>query len=233
MCIRDRIDIDAELIGKSGLILSKRRNLKNSDLFKNGFFEVQDYSSQQVSDFLEVEAGMTVIDACCGAGGKTLHIADLIKNKGQLIALDVNQNKQRELTKRAKRAGINVRIETIESPDFIKKYHQKADRLLLDAPCSGLGVLRRNPDAKWKLTPDFIKKIQNIQREILLNYSEMVKVGGKMVYATCSILPSENEAQVQWFLEKNNHFKLKKEKSILPQDEGFDGFYMALMERYS
>ena len=228
-----KIEIHSETIGTSGLILSQRKNLKNAEIFRKGFFEFQDYSSQQVSEFLEVEPGMTVVDACSGAGGKTLHLANLLENKGRLIALDINHNKQRELLKRAKRAGANLTAELIDSNLINQKYFAKADRLLLDAPCSGLGVLKRDPAAKWHLSTAFIDKIKETQQDILQDYSKMVKVGGKMVYATCSILPSENEKQVQHFLKENENFKLEEEKSILPQDEGFDGFYMARMIRIS
>ena len=108
--------------------------------------------------------------------------------------------------------------------------HEKADRLLIDAPCSGLGVLRRNPDSKWKIDQDFIDRIKKEQEQILQDYSKMVKKGGKLVYATCSILPSENENQIKLFLANNPDFKFVKENKVLPS-QGFDGFYMAMLER--
>ena len=113
----------------------------------------------------------------------------------------------------------------------IKRLRDSADRLLLDVPCSGLGVLKRNPDAKWKLKPEFIEEIKIVQAEILSEYSKMLKVGGKMVYATCSILKSENEDQVDSFLKLNKEFKLVQQKRVYPSKEGFDGFYMALIEK--
>jgi 16S rRNA (cytosine967-C5)-methyltransferase len=121
----------------------------------------------------------------------------------------------------------------IESTKVIKKLYDKADRVLIDAPCSGLGVLRRNPDAKWKLQPDFIDKIKTTQQDILQQYSRMVKVGGQLVYATCSVLPSENQNQVATFLksEAGANFTLVKDKKVLAHTSGFDGFYMALLER--
>ena len=224
--------VEGEKLGDTSIVLKKRSSVFRTKLFKNGFFEVQDYSSQQVSEFLEVEPGMRVFDACAGAGGKTLHLAALMQNKGQIIALDNVEWKLLELKKRAKRAGAHI-IERrhIDSTKVIKRLKNSADRLLLDAPCSGLGVLRRNPDAKWKLTPDFLENIKKTQREIISSYSRMVKPGGKMVYATCSILPSENKDQVDWFLGQNDEWTFVKDKSILPQDEGFDGFYMALLEK--
>ena len=108
-----------------------------------------------------------------------------------------------------------------------------ADRLLIDAPCSGLGVLRRNPDAKWKLSLEFIESIKKEQEKILQDFSKLVKVGGALVYATCSILPSENQNQVENFLKNNSEFKLVREKQLLPSQSGFDGFYMAYIERIS
>lgn len=219
-------------MGASAVVLKKRASVFRTKMFKNGFFEVQDYSSQLVSEFLDPKPGMRVFDACAGAGGKTLHLAALMKNKGQIIALDNVEWKLTELKKRAKRAGAHiVERRLIDSTKVIKRLKNQADRLLLDAPCSGLGVLRRNPDAKWKLTPEFLEKIIKTQREIISSYSRMVKPGGQMVYATCSILPSENRDQVDWFLAQADEWTLVKDKSILPQDEGFDGFYMALLER--
>jgi 16S rRNA (cytosine967-C5)-methyltransferase len=218
------------------LKLKERTNVFQTEQFQEGWFEVQDASSQLVAEFLEVEPGMRVVDACAGAGGKTLHLASLMENKGQLIALDIYANKLNELKRRAKRAGaFNIETRHIDTTKVIKKLHEKADRLLIDAPCSGLGVLRRNPDAKWKLQPEFIENIKKTQAEILENYSKIVKPGGKMVYATCSILPSENEKQIKNFLksEAGKTFTLAKEKTILPSKSGFDGFYMALLEKNS
>lgn len=216
------------------LQLTQRTNVFLLESFKKGWFEVQDASSQQVAPWLDVAPGMRVVDACAGAGGKSLHLAALMQNKGQLIALDIHQNKLNELKRRAKRAGaFNIETRLIDSTKVIKKLHAKADRLLIDAPCSGLGVLRRNPDAKWKLQPEFIDEIRNTQAQLLDNYSLMLKPGGKMVYATCSILPSENGQQVAAFLnrEAGKDFTLVKEKTILPSQSGFDGFYMALLEK--
>lgn len=216
------------------LKLVERANVFGTEAFKKGFFEVQDASSQLVASFLEVEPGMRVVDACAGAGGKTLHLAAQMENKGQVIALDIYEGKLHELKRRARRnQAHNIETRWIENNKVIKKLHGQADRLLLDAPCTGLGVLRRNPDSKWKLTPEFLDEIRKTQQEILQDYSAMVKDGGKMVYATCSILPSENQDQVVAFLksEPGQAFKLVKEKSVSPSQSGFDGFYMALLEK--
>ena len=211
--------------------LEEKKNVFLTSAFKEGFFEVQDASSQKIAELLDVKEGMRVVDACAGAGGKTLHIAALMKNKGQIIALDIYEWKLAELKRRAKRAGaFNIETRFIEDNKVIKRLHNTADRLLIDAPCSGLGVLKRNPDSKWKIDEDFINRIKTEQENILQNYSKILKKGGKMVYATCSILPSENGEQVRKFLAENAEFTLVKEENIMPSD-GYDGFYMALIER--
>ncbi|SHI29251.1 16S rRNA (cytosine967-C5)-methyltransferase [Cruoricaptor ignavus] len=211
--------------------LEEKKNVFLTSAFKNGLFEVQDSGSQLIAEFLDVKPGQRVVDACAGAGGKTLHIAALMQNKGQIIALDIFNWKLAELKRRAKRAGAhNIETRLIDDNKVVKRLHNSADRLLIDAPCSGLGVLRRNPDTKWKIDEAFIEKIKDEQRQILQEYSKIVKKGGRMVYATCSVLPSENGQQVSLFLKNNADFNLVKEKTILPS-EGFDGFYMALLER--
>lgn len=218
----------------SALKLIERANVFKTEAFKNGWFEVQDASSQLVAEFLDVKPGMKVVDVCAGTGGKTLHLASLMENKGQIIAMDIYESKLKKLKIRARRNGVhNMEMKVIDSTKPIKKLHGKADRLLIDAPCSGLGVLRRNPDSKWKLQPEFVENIKKTQAEVLQQYSKMVKSGGKMVYATCSVLPSENQKQIENFLtsEAGQGFKLIKDKKILAHKSGFDGFYMALLEK--
>ncbi|NJX16248.1 RsmB/NOP family class I SAM-dependent RNA methyltransferase [Tamlana crocina] len=232
----DENTIETEFIKgyPSALKLKERANVFVTDAFKNGLFEVQDASSQLVADFLDVKPGMKVVDTCAGAGGKTLHLAALMQNKGQVIAMDIYESKLKKLKIRAKRNGVhNFDMRVIDSTKPIKKLHGKADRVLIDAPCSGLGVLRRNPDAKWKLEPEFLDRIRVTQQEVLQQYSKMVKPGGKLVYATCSVLPSENQNQVEAFLKTDvgADFNFVKEKKVFAHESGFDGFYMALLER--
>ena len=216
------------------LILQERANVFETDAFKRGLFEVQDASSQLVASFTEVSPGMQVIDACAGAGGKSLHLAALMENKGQLTALDIYPHKLHELKRRAKRAGVhNITTRHIQSTKVIKKLHGRADRVLIDAPCTGLGVLRRNPDAKWKIDADFLERVKQTQKHIIHSYATMVKPGGKLVYATCSILKEENQSQVEGFLQSEigKQFTLEKEQVVNPAKSGFDGFYMARMIR--
>jgi len=230
------LDIETEFLKDQpdALVLKERANVFLTSAFKDGFFEVQDANSQLVAAYLDVEPGMRVVDTCAGAGGKTLHIASLMQNKGQLIAMDLYESKLKQLKLRAKRnSAFNIEYRIIDSTKVIKKLHEKADRVLIDAPCSGLGVLKRNPDAKWKLQPEFIDNIRKIQSEVLESYSKIVKPGGKLVYATCSVLPSENQEQIKRFLstETGKNFTFVKDSKILASESGFDGFYMAQLQR--
>jgi 16S rRNA (cytosine967-C5)-methyltransferase len=225
-------EISTEIISgyPDALRLKKRVNLFKKESFQKGLYEVQDASSQLVAPFLKIEPGMKICDICAGAGGKTLHLSALSKNKGQILAMDIYKHKLIQLKKRAKRnSAFNIETKLIENNKSIKRLKGKIDRLLIDAPCSGLGVLKRNPDSKWKLQPDFLNKIKDTQLKILKQYSKLIKENGKIVYATCSILPSENEHQINNFLksEEGQDFKLEEEKKISPLASGFDGFYMA------
>ncbi|MFC4635613.1 RsmB/NOP family class I SAM-dependent RNA methyltransferase [Dokdonia ponticola] len=229
-------DIDTKLVDAypDAVELLERKNVFTSEVFKKGFFEVQDASSQRVARFLDVKPTMRVVDACAGAGGKTLHLAALMENKGQIIAMDIYEGKLKELKRRAKRAGAhNIETRVIDTTKVFKKLYGKADRVLIDAPCTGLGTIKRSPDLKWKLQPDFVQKVIDRQAELLQSYSKIVKPGGKMVYATCSILPQENQEQIKSFLatEEGAHFSLEKDEKISPAKTGYDGFYMALLSR--
>lgn len=218
-------------IAPDALIVEKKFNVFKDSLFTNGHFEIQDASSQCVAPFLQVEPGMRIIDACAGAGGKSLHLASLMQNKGKILCLDTEDWKLIELRKRATRNKIQI-IETrhINNNKVIKRLQESCDRLLLDVPCSGLGVLRRNPDAKWKINRPLVERMKVLQQDILNRYSTMVKSGGAMVYATCSILPSENSKQIAYFCHEHRHFHLEEEKIISPAESGFDGFYMARLK---
>lgn len=231
----ERIDADEVPGQPDALRLRERRNVFSAKAFHDGLFEVQDAGSQRIAPLLEVAPGMRVIDACAGAGGKTLHLAALMKNKGRIIALDVHQWKLDELRRRAARNGADTIVtRLIEGSVTIKRLEGEADRLLLDVPCSGLGVLRRNPDTKWKLKLDELDRLRTTQADILRRYSKMVKPGGKLVYATCSILPSENEKQVQSFLaEAGTQWQLDTELTLRPDRGNTDGFYAARLVRVS
>ena len=213
------------------LTLTTRKNLKKAASYLNGLYEIQDAGSQLIAEFLDAKPGMHIIDACAGAGGKTLSLACQMDNKGKITALEVEPLKLKELKLRADRSGVKIIHTDRISKGVLKKLELSADKLLLDVPCSGTGVLKRNPDAKWKLTEEFIEQLHNTQADILEQYTRLLKPGGQLVYATCSILKSENEEQVQSFLEKHANYELISEKRISAADSGFDGFYMALIQK--
>jgi 16S rRNA (cytosine967-C5)-methyltransferase len=217
------------------LRLKERRKLGNSTAFCNGLFEIQDAASQHVAPLLQVEPGQTVIDACCGAGGKTLHLAALMRNKGRILALDVRDKPLHALAERAKRGSISIiELGVLDKEQVHADLFNSADRVLLDVPCSGLGTLRRSADVKWKMTAKEVARLVRVQARILSDYSQFVKPGGKLVYATCSFLPDENERQIQAFLaERGAAWTLEEEIHLRPDREGFDGFYAARLKRNS
>lgn len=215
-----------------GLLFDQKVNVFKSDSFKLGHFEVQDGGSQLISEFLQVEPGQFIIDACAGGGGKTLHLSNLSQNKGRILSMDVHSWKLEELKKRARRNQChNIETRTIESTKVIKRLKDKADRLLLDVPCTGSGVFRRNPDAKYKWSEQGFNEILNLQAKILNEYSSMVKVQGKLVYSTCSVFKSENQKQIQKFLEVHPEWQLEEEKNIFVGENQFDGYYMSRLKR--
>lgn len=225
-------DIGAEIISEipDCLRLTERRNIFATQSFKQGLFEVQDAASQKIALLLGPQPSERICDACAGGGGKSLHIASLMKNKGKVISMDIHEWKLAELKKRAARNGVDV-VETklIEGSKTIKRLEKSFDRVLLDVPCSGSGVFRRNPDAKWKIKSEDLARLNETQKEILNDYAKMVKPKGVLVYATCSIFESENQKQVQTFLENHPEWTLVKEEVYRPDLQGYDGFYGALL----
>lgn len=230
--LRAQLDVATETIEElpDALRLSGRSAVTQLPLYKAGMFEIQDGASQMVAPFAGVQPGMKVVDACAGAGGKTLHLAAQMRNQGQLKALDVSEAKLRELERRAARAGAKVQT-ALADTETLGELRGWADRLILDMPCSGTGTLRRQPDLKWRLSPDWLERLRQTQREILSSYCEMVAPAGELVYATCSVLPSENQRQIEWFLGEFAEWELLEEKAVSTAQSGFDGFYMARLGR--
>ena len=231
----DAENFECEIVEGDCLRLKKRGNVFMSKAFKEGLFEMQDLNSQRVGLALDPKPGERVIDACAGAGGKTLHIASLMGNKGKIIALDVAEKKLDNLRERCSRDGASgVEVKVIDSTKVIKRLHDSADRVLLDVPCTGSGVWRRNPDSKWRLTAEEIERVSGLQTEILSSYPQMCKVGGRLVYSTCSVMPSENEKQVEKFLAAHGEqWKLLSQENLAPAVDGPDGFFIAVLERIS
>lgn len=232
----EKIIVQKELspLNEECLSLVKRQNVFLTSAFKEGLFEVQDIHSQCVAPFLAVKPGQYIIDACAGAGGKALHIASLLKNKGKVLALDIIEKKLKELRRRSIRAGVSDLIETrLITSKTIKRLHNRADTLLLDVPCSGLGVLKRHPESKWRFKLEDLHNLHKEQLLILKNYSKTLKVGGKLIYATCSILPSENKLMIDAFLtqeNKDSRVWKKIEEHTFDAKKG-DGFFICSLEK--
>ena len=225
----EKDEIEAELVPglKNALRLLKRKNLSAYSGFRKGYFEIQDAGSQLIAEFVRPKPGEQILDACAGAGGKSLYMAEIMENSGTILATDVHHRKLEELEKRAQRNHIKIiRAQKVKQLNETELAGW-ADKVLLDVPCSGSGVLKRNPDAKWKLQPAFIEELLETQAEILFKNAPFLKKGGELIYATCSVFRSENEDQITRFLSTNPNFKLIEDRRISPSQSGFDGFYMA------
>jgi 16S rRNA (cytosine967-C5)-methyltransferase len=233
-----------------GLNVSKRFNVFSLEIFQEGFFEVQDEGSQLLPLLIDPKPTAKLLDACAGAGGKTLELSAIMKNRGEIFAADVNEFRLKELHKRAKRADVsNVRIKKIDGlEDLAADYTGNFDIVLVDAPCSGLGTIRRNPGMKWKVTEETVRELSQKQSHILESCANLVKPGGKLVYATCTLLREENEDVIERFLSSHVDFTpldpaqrastLNLTDAIsgnfiklLPHRQGTDGFFFATMQK--
>ena len=215
------------------LILSKVKNIENLQEFKDGFFTIQDLSAGQAAKILDPRPVETVLDACSAPGGKTTYLAELMENKGKIKAWDIHEHRTKLVEQNANRLGINI-IETQvkDATQYDKNLDEKFDKILLDVPCLGIGVIKRKPDIKWQRKPEDIEEITLIQRKILENCSKYLKKGGTLVYSTCSILKEENEEIVIKFLSENKQFEIDGENmvNILPNKEK-DGFFICKIYR--
>lgn len=216
----------------NSLVLENRSKITNHQSYINGEFELQDISSQSVVYFCELKVGMNFIDACAGAGGKSLLAAQIMNNKGRILALDIFQNKLQQLESRALKSGVKNITTAYANTETFDEFVEWADVVLVDAPCSGSGVIKRNPENKWQLEKERVNDITIKQSQILNQNSKLVKSGGYLVYATCSILKQENENVVEAFLEENKNYVLETSQTLLPGvNTTFDGFYMAKLKR--
>jgi 16S rRNA (cytosine967-C5)-methyltransferase len=233
-------------LAPDGLTLETHVNAYGLRAFKEGRFELQDAASQLVAELVAPPPRGVVVDACAGAGGKTLALGALMQNRGRLVALDVAKKKLEELRKRARRAGLtNVQALLAEEAPQVA-----ADRVLVDAPCSGLGVLRRNPEARWRLSPEDLIELPKLQREILERYLPLVAPGGRIIYATCTVARAENDAVFDAFLAAHPELEPVPAKEILggerargigdgtrlrmmPHQHDTDGFFAAVARRRS
>lgn len=213
-------------ISENTIRIDQKIQLTKYSFFQQGWVEIQDWSSQHVVPFLEVIPGMNVLDACAGGGGKSLHLASVMKNQGVITATDIHQQKLYQLKQRAEKAGATIIQTSLLDETFVQQHQQAFQRILTDVPCSGTGTLRRKPEIKWKLTPERLNELIEIQRSILIKAVSMLHPEGKLVYSTCSILPDENEHQITWLLQKFPELQLEAQQRIEPT-QGGDGFFMA------
>jgi 16S rRNA (cytosine967-C5)-methyltransferase len=215
---KENIETTDGKISPFAVIASKRHNLFNLKSFKDGLFEVQDEGSQLISILLNAKPNAKVLDACAGAGGKTLHIAAMMKGKGDIFAFDTDSFRLANIHKRIQRSGLqNIRVlDTPEKFDYFKQRNfGKVDYLLIDAPCSGIGTLRRSPDIKLRTSPDLVREMNTKQTEILNTFADYLKPAGRLLYATCSILKSENDDIIDAFLATHPDFVLKPISDVL------------------
>jgi 16S rRNA (cytosine967-C5)-methyltransferase len=218
-------------LAEYGIIFHKKINFFTLPEFKAGLFEVQDEGSQLLSQLMQVEPGQLVMDFCSGSGGKTLAFAHRMQNKGQIYLHDIRKHILIEAKKRLKRAGIqNAQIVEYDSPK-LAKLKKKMDWVLVDAPCSGTGTLRRNPDMKWRFDEETVPRLVGQQRSIFEKALSFLKPDGKIVYGTCSLLNPENAEQTSHFLKTYNLSIEGKPFTSLPTRDGMDGFYGAVFAR--
>jgi 16S rRNA (cytosine967-C5)-methyltransferase len=225
-------------------------NLANSSLFKNGMLTIQDESSMLVAHALGVALNDQVLDACAAPGGKSTHIAEKLNNSGRVFSLDLHAHKVRLIADNAKRLGLsNIETKAMDSRNVHEEFEEESfDRILLDAPCSGLGVMRRKPDMKYTKMESDLYNLKKIQEDLLTSVAPLLKKGGMLVYSTCTIDKEENEKVVEAFLEKHTEFEGDMsvrsrmpiaiqpliegfDLQILPQDFGSDGFYIACLRK--
>lgn len=228
----DKLKIEylySEKVGGAIQILSNNQ-LRQTNPFKEGMFEFQDIGSQHIVKQAGIKPGQVVVDFCAGKGGKTLQIAGLMKNDGRLIASDIDATRLSQLQKRAQKAGIK-NLELIPHNTLLDKKNLLADLVLIDAPCSGMGTFRRQPDLKFRLKKENLDQIIQTQAHILEEAKSLLRVNGKLVYATCSILKKENSQQIENFLKNNPYFELLQEEYILPKEYNGDGFYVAILKK--
>jgi len=233
-----------------GIRMGAKLNISKHVLFEAGKIEVQDEGSQLLTYLVAPKRGQMVADFCAGAGGKTLAIGALMKNTGRLYAFDISEKRLMNLGKRLKRSGLSnlhAQVITSETDPKLKRLNGKFDRVLVDAPCSGFGTLRRNPDLKWRFEEQDIAELNVKQTAILARAAKLVKAGGRLIYATCSLLRDENEAIAEAFLSVNSDFVLVPANEVLAQQQikidtgnylkllphlhGTDGFFAVVFER--
>jgi 16S rRNA (cytosine967-C5)-methyltransferase len=250
--LREGVEAARSPLSPLGLRLFERTPLGALETFRQGLVEVQDEGSQLAALLADARPGMRVVDFCAGAGGKTLALAAQMRNRGHLVACDVSAARLERATQRLRRAGASIvqRVPIEGARDkWVKRHARSFDRVFVDAPCTGTGTWRRNPDAKWRLRPEDLAELTALQAEILDSASRLAKPGGRVIYVTCSLLREEDEAQIEHFLAGHPDFTLRPMAEVwaetiggeppaqgemlrlTPARHGTDGFFVAVLQR--
>lgn len=220
--------IKAEI--KDDYIVSDGYDISTDELYTGGYYTVQDAAAMQAAKILAPKSGETVIDMCSAPGGKTTHMAELMRNQGKIYAFDVHEHKIELIKKNAERLGITIIYPMLSDGCILNaEYLEKADKILCDVPCSGLGIIRRKPEIKWNREQN--NNLPQIQRKILDNAAQYLKIGGEIVYSTCTIEREENETVTNGFTAANGNFEKLYEKTFYPHIDNTDGFYICKMKR--
>jgi len=230
----------------SAIILKDQVQIRDWPIYRNGLVEIQDEAAQLAVKYVELKPGQQVMDLCAGAGGKSLAAAGYMKNKGQIYAFDISENRLKDLKVRAKRSKHHIFQSFVLTSKNrgakLAEYKEKMDRVILDVPCSGSGTWRRNPENRWRLTPESLDEYIAFQKSLMAEAWDAIKVGGRVAYMTCSVLKNENENQIEWFLNEYKNAKLipiRKQGieqlegtlQLSPFSRGTDGFFVAILEK--
>jgi 16S rRNA (cytosine967-C5)-methyltransferase len=228
------------------ITIVKGKNIEDNKLFNEGYITVQDESAMLVASSMELHENMKVFDMCSAPGGKTTHISELMNNTGEVKAFDIHKNKLKLIEASAKRLGLsNISLNELDSSKFKEDYKEKADRVLIDVPCSGLGIIKKKPEIKWSKSKKDLKNLIKIQREIMEAACQYAQVGGILMYSTCTLNKEENEENIKWFLSKHEEFKVEslcfgEKDNILYNDNGsvtilpnkhMDGFFICKLKK--
>jgi 16S rRNA (cytosine967-C5)-methyltransferase len=246
--LREGFEVKTTAFSPDGIIISNPTlPIRETISYKSGYIQVQDEASQLIAYLVDPKPGETVLDICAGIGGKTTHLAEIMGNRGNILAIDMNENKIKLLKGNIKRQEITIVDAQVKdaTKDLGMNFHETFDKVLIDAPCSGLGTLRRNPEIKWRTSKESLKKVVSLQKSILKRAALYLKKGGVLVYSTCSILPEENEKIIKSFIADNRDFTLLRPRGIIqssmidnrgyfrtyPHRHGTDGFFGAVLKK--
>ncbi len=239
-------DVEEGQVCPEAVIIKKGSNIENNPLFIEGCISVQDESAMLVAPVMDLSENMKVLDLCSAPGGKACHMAEIMNNKGKISAFDIHEKKLSLIGENVKRLGIkNITCSKLDAAKYLEKLSLSGDRVLIDVPCSGIGIIRKKPEIKWTKDIMSTKALEDIQRNIMKNAAKYTKAGGKLIYSTCTLNKNENEENIKWFLENHPQFEIDpiycgKFENVIYHNEGFitilpnenmDGFFICKMKK--